>query len=416
MPALTAAFVSGVIKTRYPQRSIENLFMKHCPLFGRLTKIDNEVGEPIRVAMRYASGGARSASASRAFTAGNTSAARYAGFDYTMVDNFAAFALSGKDIAKTKNDKGALVSLLEGEINAKMDRLRMDMCHSLYRDTSGMQAEIESGADGTTLTLTETTDMSNLEVGDVLVAGASADGSDVTANSGTIGSIDKNARTITVAGGGNWHGDFDNGDFLFHIGDAEAKISGLASHLPLTAPGGSDDFFAVNRSLDTIKLAGCRYTASAAYDQTIEGALTNFAAEIWNYGGMVDEAYINPLAWRQLVREVEDKTRINKSATTSDGKTSAKIGYKALSISGPGGEIAVLPDPFCPRSRVYMLTNETFTLRSYIAMPGFLEKDGNHILREAADDAYQGRMGTYWQMMCDAPGYNGVLDITDVLL
>lgn len=416
MPALTAALVSAVIKERYPQRTIKNMFMKSCPLFGRLRKIEDEVGEPIRVAFRYASGGRRSASAASAFTVGNTSAARYSGFAYTMADNFAAFALSGKDIAKTRNDKGALVALLEGEINAKMDKLRMDMCFNLYRDAGGAVGQIVSGADGTTLTLASRASFANLEVGDVLVAGAAADGSNVTANTGTIGSMDRDALTITVAGGGNWHGDFDDADYIFHVGDATAKISGLAAHFPLTAPGGSDDFFGVNRSIDVTRHAGNRYEATAAYDQTIDGAIGNALAENHEQGGAVDEIYANPLDWRQLSREIEDKTTFQRSAQGADGKPIAKLSYSAIKYMGPGGEASVFADPFCPRGVIYALTSDTITLRSYVAMPGFLMEDDQKILREAADDAYQGRMGTYWQMMCDAPGWNSVIDITDVTL
>jgi len=38
-----------------------------------------------------------------------------------------------------------------------------------------------------------------------------------------------------------------------------------------------------------------------------------------------------------------------------------------------------------------------------------LEEDGNSILREATDDAYEGRWGCYFQVGCNAPGYNSYI-------
>jgi len=53
-----------------------------------------------------------------------------------------------------------------------------------------------------------------------------------------------------------------------------------------------------------------------------------------------------------------------------------------------------------------MLQMDTWTLNSLGAAPHILDLDGNRMLREANNDAYEVRVGFYGNLSCNAPGYN----------
>ena len=77
-----------------------------------------------------------------------------------------------------------------------------------------------------------------------------------------------------------------------------------------------------------------------------------------------------------------------------------------MSVQGPNAEIRILPDQNCPSDVAYMLQMDTWTLNSLGGAPHILDLDGNRVLRQASEDAYEVRIGFYGNMACNAPGWN----------
>ncbi|MHC5062025.1 MAG: hypothetical protein ACYTFK_13185, partial [Planctomycetota bacterium] len=130
---------------------------------------------------------------------------------------------------------------------------------------SGEYGQI-SGTPGasTTLTLAKPDDITNFEVGQRLVFAANS--ASALRDSGahlTVVAVNLSAGTMVMSANLNTITGLADGDAIFVKGDYEAaddrnKISGLAAWLPASAPGGSDSFFGVNRSVDPVRLAGHR--------------------------------------------------------------------------------------------------------------------------------------------------------------
>jgi hypothetical protein len=91
------------------------------------------------------------------------------------------------------------------------------------------------------------------------------------------------------------------------------------------------------------------------------------------------------------------------TATRTLDRTFAGEGIK---LHGPNSIIEVYADRHCQPNTGWLLQMDTWTLHSTGGVPMLLEEDGQSILREATDDAYEGRWGAYYQMYCNAPGYN----------
>lgn len=411
----TQATLAAIIKELVPQKRVESIFFGSSALYDRIPKDDNAEGNPIRVAMIIAPNGGRSATFANADAdAGNTTATM---FQLTTADDYAVFRVAGKLLRSTKGERGAIVQGLKVATDSAMYNIKKSMYRALYRDTFGVIGRIASGADGTTLTLTDPTDTFNMEVGDYLVSSAQSDGTSMSTNTGIIGSIDRAAGTITVAGGGNWHADFDTNDYLYHHGDAAARLAGLASWLPASTPA-STAFFGVNRTTDPTRLAGIRYTASLATDQTLVGTFINAAATVMNANGSPSDIFMNPLDYAILIRELQDQCTYERlNARGGNGEEIPHIGFKALQLVGIGkqGTMNIMADPYCPRHRAYMLSLEHWKLYAYAGlMPGFLKEDGLTIRADAALDSYSGRFGVHWQLGCEAPGWNATINLSAI--
>lgn len=411
MATATIANVAPIVKELYPQSAIDSLVYKKSPLLGRVKKTTDAKGSPIRLSLAYAPTEGLSADFSVAQNRKGVSS--YAAFSLTTVDEYGLFSVPTKEVRAVR-DKGALVNLLKDQGDKTFAGMGERMSAALYRNHGGAKGVIESGQDTDTLTIVNKSDMVNFNKGQWIASSAN-DGTSgtVSTNEVQITALDRQARTITAAAA--WHADFDDGDYLFGEGDFGAKLSGLESWVPSSAPSATT-FFGLDRTSDATRLGGLRYAADAAFDQTIEGTLINAAADVSVEGGSPTDAFCNPRDFAQLVREIGDKTSYEwMNAKGSDGSAMPKIGYRALKLTGQDGDMTIYADRWCPFGVMWMLQLDTWELFSYGALPGWLDDDGKgQMLREGSADAMEGRIGCYWQLGCKAPGWNMRIDLTEV--
>jgi hypothetical protein len=414
----TLTTLAAIVKEMYPSDAIGSALLEGCPLYAEMPKDWNCAGDPIRMATKYASGGGHSTSFSAAqATIGSVALARW---QLTTVDEYKLFRVANKALAATKGNRGALADVLQEVGDTSLERLRANIHAAIYRDHGYSRGVIASGSASTTITLATIEDILFWQVGDVVAsdntdgtgAGAADDGEYIT-----ITGVDEDLGTLTKAGG-NWNasGNFAAADNLFPRGNIGSGLSGLASWIPASAPGATE-FFGVARYVDPVKLGGIRFVAVLATHQTIEGALVAAAARARRGKANPTHCFLHPHEFGQLVRELGDRARFEKVIPTGGKgmKIMGHIGFDAVVLSVGSGTIKVLADPFCQRFTGWMLQMDTWKIVGY-QEPGWLKpSDGMEILRQGDGDAVEGRMGTYYQLGCKAPGSNVRLDLTTVV-
>ena len=90
-----------------------------------------------------------------------------------------------------------------------------------------------------------------------------------------------------------------------------------------------------------------------------------------------------------------------------DHKGPGGIGFRGVEIHGANSSIKVFPDRACPAATAYLLTLDTWKLRSLGDAPQILKyDDGLMTLRSATADSIEVRVGYYAQLGCSAPGWN----------
>jgi hypothetical protein len=405
MASLDVSSMEAVLKQHYLDMRVENMVYKDEPFLAWLPKYTKFGGKNLPLPVQFAVIAGRS----RDFATAQSNAApsKFRDFVLTRVHDYAVAHIDNEAMMASMGDKNAFLQATVTEINGAIRAATRSLASALPRSGTGSVGKVGS-ISTTALTLETIEDVVNFEVGDKIQASA-ADGGTLRAAT-AIEVVAINRDTGVLTGSGNWSGiaSLTAGDFLYKQGDAQAagasplKVTGLDGWLPSTAPTGGDSFFGVDRSVDATRLGGVRYSIPAN-GETYEEGLMSAAARLHREGGRPEVVWMNPLEWVKLAKELGSRVQFD-IVKSSNGK----IGFKAITLTSPKGDLKVLADHNFPMGVAYMLDKSTWKLYSLGKAPQILTYgDGaGRFLRRSAADGVEVRVGYYAQLGCNAPGYN----------
>jgi len=337
----------------------------------------------------------------------------YTGFNLTRVSDYSLFSLQREAILASANDRGAFVRLIESETKGAQSEIGQSLSRGVFGSGSASLGQIASLPATDTIQLVDRRDIVNFEVGQVIVSDVADGGGTVDTATATIASVDRSLGRITATA--NFNAEFAVSDFLFAEGDYDSAVSGLAAWLPAAAPTAGDNIFGVDRSVDSTRLAGVRYTATVADDETLDQAVVNLGAEMDIQGASPDLIVCHPSVYAQLRNDARDRTTFQKEVRPMRiGGDEIKLSYRSLSFALGTGDVEIIGDKHCPRDVMYLLDVSTWELCSLDTAPHMFVGDGNQrMLTEAGADALEGRMMYYANLACSMPGHNARMDISD---
>ena len=183
-------------------------------------------------------------------------------------------------------------------------------------------------------------------------------------------------------------------------------LSGLAAWLPTTSPTTADNFWGVNRSADPTRLGGLRYNAQAF---TIEEGLTNALAFGNREGAKFDLIIMDFTSYAALVNALGAKVNY-----VQVNHAEVEVAFDGITFQSAYGRVTVLADRSCPPQTAYLLTMSTWKLRSLGKVPHILTygMEGLEGLRVGNADALEVRIGYYGNLICSAPGWNMVVQLS----
>jgi len=347
-----------------------------------------------------------------------------ASFFVYRVSNYQLVTITNELLEATKDDAGAFVDEAKLNMDTGFRNISNDLAHDLFGDGTGSRGTISSISTGV-ITLTQPAEIVNFEVGMSLVS-YSVSGTTATQSTGAavgyVIAVNRTAGTLTVStsqGGSagtpsNWSTSFSKlavqGDVSFASGGLATalalKVSGLAAWLPVTAPSSGDSFWGVDRSADVTRLAGVRYDGSS---ETIEEALIDAASLVAREGGEPDMCFINFASYAALEKSLGAKVQY-----VDVKHEEADIAFAGIRIHAPYGPITIVPDRSCPAQVAYLLSMSTLKLRSLGKAPHVLTYglEGLEGLRVGNADALEIRIGYYGNLICNAPGWNAVVQLS----
>lgn len=396
----TVTTLSNVLKRKYDQKKFHQFAYTKAPLHGSMPKNEKFGGADARITVRYAvpQGGSCTFATAQA----NKSTSSDVGFILTRKKDYQVAGITGEALDTSEGDENTIFNGLKGEMDGSLRNISRSMAIQLYRNGGGARGKGDGAYSvaGTVITLGTPADITNFEVGMYIRLG-SGDGLSGAVRTGTqlqITAINRILGTITCGAAINTLASAANTDYVFREGDFGLCASGLLGWLPTTAPTGGDNWYGVDRSVDTVRLAGTTYNgAGGNKEETLIDAIALTARE----GADIDVCYVNPLDRADIVKSLGSKA-VYEPVKSTDGI----VGYKALVVEGEDGPVKVMADVNCPKGYFFLLQQDTWVRKSAKAAPRYLKADGPEFLREASADGYEWRIGAYWNVGCEAPGLN----------
>ncbi|RMF61422.1 MAG: hypothetical protein D6746_05575 [Bacteroidetes bacterium] len=378
---------------------MEHIAINKRPLLSWIPKVEDFYGDVLVVPVLYEN--PQSAGIASLSTAvANAQTTKQVKFQISARKKaYGAVQIEAEAMMAAAKDVGAFIRAKDTQIRGMLRQMGKQAHLSLYRDGSGTLGVVSS-VSSNTITLTRKADVYNFGEGQVLQADT---GGNKTARTGTMTVVKVNHAAGTIEVDSLVSGTTTS-DHLYTQGNIDAVITGLEGWIPLTAPGSSDSFFGVNRSVNVAALSGHRV------NDTSRSILTNaeeLAMLIGEFGGEPDALFLNPRAGLQLSQEVGAKVE-----RTDGGRADVLFNGFTLHnfVTGP---ISVIFDPGCPQDRGYMLQRNTWKVHHLGGFPHLISDDGRDSLR-SADGSYDGievRARYFAELACDAPGYNGVMAV-----
>lgn len=411
---------------------MKDLIFNRNPALALIDKDETEMGlagKYFPIPVLYDAGAGRSANFGNAQS--YQSAPATVEFQVTRVQNYSLATLTGDFLRASAQNIGAFMPGAELNVKAAFKSIGNDLAHDIFGDGSGVRGTY--GANGGlgsiasgVITLDSLSQVYQFSMNMALCTFSISGQTPTQSTSAALGyviAVDTSAGTVTVSatqGGAagtptNWSTTFP---YIAQVGDVNfvssglssanmLKIAGFSAWVPLTTPGGSDLFFAVNRSVSPTKLAGLRFTGSG---ESIQDALIDSVNQLSaqaSEAGDPDFIFTNPVSYQTLVKQLTSqgvyqmiKAKINEEVS---------ISFKALVLPTANGEIAILQDRNCQSQLAWIITLSTWKLRTlgkcpqFLTYPGFYDQLGIPV---PGSDAIQLQIGYYGNMTCNAPGAN----------
>lgn len=427
----TAANQIGALKELYdnPSDYMKDLVYKKNPLLALIPKDESRsgfAGKYIPVPLVYATPQGRSHTFASAQN--NQSAPAVDSFFVYRVSDYQLVTITNELLEATQDDIGAFVDEAKLNMDTGFRNISNNLALQLFGNVNGARGSygLASGSITTgVIVLDDPNSVVNFEVGMTLdsysVSGTTPTQS-TSANVGFIIAVNRSSGTITVSateGGSagtptNWSSSFpylcQDGDVAFisaGLGTAaQLQVSGLASWIPIVAPSAGDSFWNVNRSTDVSRLAGQRFNGQ---NESIEEALIDAASLTAREGGQPDMCFMNFASYAALEKALGSKVQY-----VDVQHDEADIAFAGIRIHAPYGPITVIPDRNCPSQIAYLLQMDTLKFRSLGKAPHVLTYglEGLEGLRVGNADALEIRIGYYGNLICCAPGWNCVVQLS----
>lgn len=406
---------------------MKDLVYKENPFLALVPKDespDGFAGKYIPVPLEYGTPQGRSHTFSNA--QGQQTPTSLVSYFVFVIEDYQLVTITNLLMEQTKTNAGAFVDAAKLQMDGGFRNITNNIAFELFGDGTATRGVSTSSSTqstttvgGTVLPLSNAQQIVNFEVGMLLVASATQGGS-VSSDTVLVTAVDRAAGIVygTASASslsGNWaigsgaayltiSGDLPSGGAT--TTSSYLALSGLQAWIPTSTPGSTDSFWGVNRSADPTRLAGCRFNAQS---YTIEEGLTNALAFLNREGGKPDLCIMDFASYASLVNALGAKVQY-----VQVNHDEVEVAFEGITFQSAYGRVTILADRSCPPQTAYLLTMNTWKLRSLGKVPHILTygMEGLEGLRVGNADALEIRIGYYGNLICSAPGWNCVVQLS----
>lgn len=367
--------------------------------------------------VEFAHPGGSSATYTDAMGSGTTS--QYEDFLIPRKKQYQKVVVEHELLFATQNQRESFRKAMD-EFDRGLKGLGEKIGRRMYRTQGGSIGRLANSTVATTImTLGEKSQAFNFHKGQLLQL-SDVDGTGSLRNSGNtveVASVDIENALVTLTG--NIVAGIAAAattDYIFAKGDHNACLAGLEDWLPVADRSTklAASFNSVTRSVAPDYLGGIYMdgTAMGGLDEVI----IKLTGKLGKYGAKTSHILANPESLSDLELISNSKMRIVAELQTNIRGEGGEVlvgfsGYKAVVA---GRTVKIYPDRNCPSDRIYALQLDTWTLWHTGNLVNWLGEQYTGSKLQPDDDnsdAAVARLGSYMNLGCSAPGWNGVAKI-----
>lgn len=366
--------------------------------------------------VEFGNPGGASSSYAKAMT--NNTVSKYEDFLIPRKFQYQRVQIQHELLFATEQSRGAAQKAMD-EFDRGLRSLGEKVGRRLYRTQGGSLGQMANSTVNTTrITLADKAQAFNFQLDQTLTF-ALADGSGSELDSGD---------TVTVVGVDHENGFVDVSDnlqtkiagitttsFVFADGDFNQCLAGLEDWLPVDNRDTklAATFNSVVRTPAPVYLGGVYMdgTAMGGLDEVI----IKLVGKVGKYGGQISHIFANPESLSDLELISNSRMRI---VGEMNSKVIGEAGDVLVGFSGyravvGGRTVKIYGDRNCPSNRIYALQMDTWTLWHTGKLINWLgeEYTGSKLQPSQNEDCAEARLGSYQNLGCSAPGWNGVAKI-----
>jgi hypothetical protein len=418
--AFTLANQDAFLKDVYTDEKILEQSFGDNPFLGFVQKSRGKTagGRRYIQPVEYANPSGASADYGSAMT--DSTVSKYLDFILSRMKQYQRIQINNELLYATEKKSDAFVQALK-EFDRGFKGLGEKIGRRLYRTQGGALGQLAlTTTSTTTLTFSDNAACFNFTVDQVLQfsttdgSGSLLDGGDTT----TVTAVDEESGTVTVADTlATKITGITTTSFVFQRGDYNACLSGLADWLPgdssTRATLLAASFNNITRSVNPVRLGGVYLDGRPVGD--LDAVIIKLVAKIVKYGGKTSHIFANPESISDLEILSNSKIRILREVTTNIEGPNGElaIGFNGYVALCGGRKVEIYPDRNCPSNRLYALQLDTWTLwhtGEWINWTGEAAT-GMRLRPSENEDSVEARLGSYQNLGCSAPGWNGVAQI-----
>ena len=418
MASHTLSNQDAVLKDYYTDDKIKEQSYGENPFFAFVKKERGQMAGGRRYVqpVEFAHPGGSSANYAKAMTNGTTS--QYEDFLIARKKQYQRVQVDHELMFATQSQRESFRKALD-EFDRGMKGLGEKIGRRLYRTQGGALAKMSNSSVAVAvITLADKASSFNFHIGQTLTF-AAADGTGSEWDSGdttTVTAVDNENGLITVADTLNVKiTGITTTSYVFAEGDFGQCLSGLEDWLPVDDRSTklAASFHSVTRSAAPDYLGGIYMdgTSMGGLDEVI----IKLVGKIGKYGGQTSHIFANPESLSDLELISNSKMRIvaevNSKIIGDNGDV--LVGFTGYRAIVGGRSVKIYGDRNCPSNRLYALQLDTWTLWHTGNLVNWLGESytGSKLQPSQNDDCAEARLGSYQNLGCSAPGWNGVAKI-----
>jgi hypothetical protein len=142
------------------------------------------------------------------------------------------------------------------------------------------------------------------------------------------------------------------------------------------------------------------------------------AAQIADFGGECDVAYMNNIKYSEMMSQAESKTVFVKTAVAPSGtggkKLNVKWSYSGAVVQTAAGEVEIIPTWACPETRMFVGKRDKKSIcvnHSGRDLVNFDDLDGNKLGRDSQEFAHDIRGYSFGDLTVETPVNWGVITV-----